>query len=41
MFDGATLQQQARQNQSLSCVEGQQRVRAEKNKVLNHGLFLF
>ena len=30
MFDGATLLYQARQNQSLSCVEGQQRVRVEK-----------
>jgi len=30
MFNGAALLYQARQNQSLSCVEGQQRVRAEK-----------
>ena len=36
MFDGAMLLQQARQNRSLSCVEGQQRVCAERNKVLSH-----
>ena len=41
MFDGAALLQQARQNQSLSCVEGQHRVCAEKNKVLSQGFFLF
>jgi len=41
MFNGAALLRQARQNQSLGCAEGQQRVCAEKNKALSHGLFLF
>ena len=40
MCDGVALLVQERQNYSLSCVEVQQRVFVDKNKVLSHGLFL-